>query len=59
MADVYVDGLRATTIDLSSSTLTTRRVVFTRSWSISGSHVISLQLRSSARVDVDGVVVLN
>jgi hypothetical protein len=59
LADVYVDGYRATTIDLSSSTLTTRQVVFTRSWSSSGAHVISLQLRSSARVDVDAVVVLN
>ena len=59
LADVYVDGYRATTIDLSSSTLTTRQVVFTRTWSTSGAHVISLQLRSSARVDVDGVVVLN
>ena len=59
IADVYVDGLRATTINLSSSTLTTCDVVFTRNWSSSGSHVISLQLRSSARVDVDAVVVLN
>jgi hypothetical protein len=59
MADVYVDGYRATTINLSSSTLTARQVVFTRNWSSSGSHVISLQLRSNARVDVDGVAVLN
>src|SRR5262249_29961127 len=58
-ADVYIDGYRATTIDLSSSTLTARQVVFTRNWSSSGSHVISLQLRSNARVDIDAVAVLN
>ena len=59
MADVYVDGLRATTINLSSSTLTTREVVVHPQLVKQRPHVISLQLRSSARVDVDAVVVLN
>jgi subtilisin len=61
-ADVYVDGLLVTTIDLYSSTLTTRKVVFTRNWSTSGSHVVSLQIHTTTdrpRVDLDAAVVLN
>jgi hypothetical protein len=61
-ADVYVDGYRVTTIDLYSSTLMTRQVVFTRSWASSGSHVVSLQIHTTSarpRVDLDAGVVLN
>jgi hypothetical protein len=59
IVDVYVDGWRATTLNLYSATLTTRHVVFVQNWASSGTHMISLQLRSSTRVDVDACVVLN
>ena len=57
-ADVYVDGWRIATIDLYSATTSTREVVFTRTWSTSGSHIVSLQVRSG-RVDLDAAMVLN
>ncbi len=60
-ADVYVDGVYQTTVDLYSSTQQTRQVVFQRSWNTSGSHTVEVRLQgTSGRPygDVDAFVAL-
>ena len=58
---VYVDHVYVGTIDLSSSTVAYRSVVWRWSWSTRGTHTIELVVVGTAgrpRVDVDAVVVL-
>lgn len=62
-AEVWVDGTRATTVDLYSSTTQQRAVVFRQAWATSGSHVVVVVLTgtknsssTSTRVDVDAFV---
>jgi hypothetical protein len=60
-ADVYVDGELRSTVDLSSGTRETRRIVFAASWSTEGAHRIEIVVRGTPghpRVDVDAFVSL-
>ncbi len=60
-ADVYVDGVRVTRVDLYAASTTARRLVFTRAWPSSGSHVLEIRVVATtgrSRVDVDGFVAL-
>lgn len=64
-AAVYIDGVRAATVDLYAASMQPRRVVFSREVSASVSHTIQVRVlgtRSAAssgvRVDLDAFVVL-
>lgn len=60
-AVVYVDGVRAATVDLYASRLLPARVLFTRSWTSAGTHTIRIQavrLSGRPRTDVDAFLVL-
>ncbi len=64
-AEVWVDGVKVKTIDLYSSEAQARRVVYTQSWSTSGTHVLEVRVlgtkntaSSGTRADVDAFVVL-
>ncbi len=60
-ADVYVDGVKVTTVDLNRTSVHYRRVAFTRSWLTSGSHTIKVVVLGTSghpRVDLDALLVL-
>jgi subtilisin family serine protease len=60
-ARVYVDGVYRATIDLRTSTLQHRRVVYARTFSTSGTHTIELRVLGTAgrpMVSLDAFVVL-
>ncbi len=59
-AEVWVDGAKAATIDLYSSSAQARTVVFSKAWSSPGSHTLEVRVlgtrnssSSGTRVDVD------
>lgn len=65
-AEVWVDGVQVTTIDLYASTVQPRTIVFRRAWATSGSHAVVVVLTgtknsssTNTRVDVDAFVVEN
>ena len=61
MAEVYIDGALATTVDFYRSSAAHRQVVFTRSWATTGPHlfkVVVLGTSGRPRVDVDAFVVV-
>ena len=58
-AKVYVDGVLQTTVDLYTTTPTTKVVVYNRSWATSGTHTIEIRVVGTAghpKVDVDAFV---
>lgn len=60
-ARVYVDGQLAATIDLYRSSLRTRTVVFSKSWTTVAPHtvrVVVLGTSGRPRVDIDGFAIL-
>jgi hypothetical protein len=60
-AKVFVDGALATTIDLRSTTTTSKVIVFSRRWATAGPHSIRIVVEGTAgrpRVDVDAFVIL-
>jgi hypothetical protein len=60
-ARVYIDGVYRATIDLRTSTLQHRRVVYARTFSTSGTHTIELRVLGTAgrpMVSLDAFVVL-
>jgi hypothetical protein len=60
-AQVWVDGVLASTINLTSPTSQPSRVVWRRTWTVSGAHVVRIvALGTSGRpaVEVDALVVL-
>jgi subtilisin len=60
-ARVYIDGVYRATIDLRTSTLQHRRVVYARAFSTSGTHTIELRVLGTAgrpMVSLDAFVVL-
>ena len=62
VADVYVDGIYAATVDLYSATSLSRSIVFRRQWSTSAAHTLQLRLKGTVgrpRVDVDAFVIVN
>ncbi len=59
-AQVWIDGIHVTNIHLHRSKLHPRRVVFTRTWTSSGTHTITIVVAGSAhhpRVDIDALVI--
>lgn len=57
---VYVDGRYVRTLHLHASTTRPRRIVFRRSWSVSGTHTLRLVVVGTARharVDLDAIVI--
>jgi hypothetical protein len=57
LAEVYVDGLLAATVDTTSPTATPRVLAFTMSWSSYASHTVRIVVRSG-RVDLDAFALL-
>jgi subtilisin family serine protease len=61
-ARVYIDGALAATVDLYSSSVQHRRVVFSRAWATEGEHRIRIEVLGTAnrpRVDVDSIAVVS
>jgi hypothetical protein len=60
-AEVWVDGILASTIDLFASTSQPRMTVFTRSWTTSAQHTVQIRVKATVgrpRIDVDAFVFL-
>ncbi len=60
-AQIWVDGSPAGTVDLYRSTTSVRRIVLSRSWASSGSHVVKVVVLGTSgrpRVDVDAFLVI-
>ncbi len=64
-ATVWVDGVKAKTVDLYSPKAQPRRVVFTKTWASSGNHTLEVRVlgtkraaSTGKRVDVDAFVAL-
>jgi hypothetical protein len=64
-AEVWINGNKVETVDLYSSSVQPRKVVFTKSWAASKSRTLEIRvlgtknaLSSGERVDVDAFVVL-
>jgi len=58
-AKVYIDGVYRTTVNLYSATYLARQIVFATSWSVNGSHsitIVNLGTAGHSRVDVDAFV---
>ena len=56
-ARVYVDGVLAATVNLYQTTYVSKVVVFTKTWSTSGTHTIKIVALGTAghpRIDLDG-----
>ncbi len=59
-ARIYVDGQLAATIDLYRSTLRTRAVVFSKSWTTVAPHTVRVVVVGTSgrpRVDIDGFAI--
>ena len=58
-ADVYIDGVFRSTVNLHAATRATRQIVFVASWASQGSHTIEIVVAGTPghpRVDVDAFV---
>ncbi|MFF2211465.1 N-acetylmuramoyl-L-alanine amidase [Streptomyces antibioticus] len=58
-AEVYVDGAKAATVDLKSSTTKYRDAIWTKTWSTSAQHVVKIVVVGTAgrpTVTTDGIV---
>ena len=61
IADVYVDGTLAATVDLYSPTTLVRQIVFAQTWATSAKHTIQIRVRGTSgrpRVELDALVFL-
>jgi hypothetical protein len=60
-AEVFLDGVRVTTIDLAAPALGPRQVVFTKTWSATAAHTVTVRnLGTDGRplIEVDAFLVL-
>ncbi len=64
-AEVWVDGVKAATVDLYAPTAQPRKMVFTKAWSASANHTVEVRTlgtknaaSTGTRVDVDAFVAL-
>jgi len=58
-AQIWIDGVLATTVSLYSSTYKAKQIVFATSWSANGTHtirVVNLATAGHPRIDVDGFI---
>ena len=58
-ARLYLDGRYVATVNLRSSTLLPRQLVFTRAWAKVGRHRLTIRVSGTGRVDVDGFAVVD
>lgn len=61
-ARVSIDGVAVSTVDLHRASLEPRRIVFRRSWSTPGAHVLGIRVSGTSGhpyVDLDGFVVVD
>lgn len=56
--EVWVDGVKAATLDPNVQTNQFRQVAFTSTWTTTDEHVVEIRPLGDGRVDVDGFVVL-
>jgi hypothetical protein len=60
-AEVWLDGVKKTTVDLYSATSKPKLFAFTQNWNSSGTHTLEVRVQGTAgrpRVDVDAFIVL-
>jgi hypothetical protein len=60
-AYVYVDGTKAATVDLKSSTTQYRQAIWTKSWSSSGKHTVKIVVVGTSgrpAVTTDGIAII-
>jgi subtilisin family serine protease len=60
-AQIWIDGVYTASVSLHASSLTSRRVMFTRTWNAPGPHTITITVAGTAdhpRVDLDALVVI-
>ncbi|MGX1547753.1 N-acetylmuramoyl-L-alanine amidase [Streptomyces adustus] len=60
-ADVYVDGAKAATVDLKSTTTAYRSAIWTKNWSAAGKHTVKIVVTATSgrpTVTTDGIVYL-
>lgn len=55
---IYVDGVWITTINLKKSTTAYRVIAWSIAWPTSGSHTLMIKPTSTARVDIDGMIIV-
>jgi subtilisin family serine protease len=55
---VYIDGVLRTTVDLRSSSVQSRRAVYSIGWTSSGPHTVRIVAATGRRIDLDGFVVV-
>ncbi len=58
-ARIYLDGKYTATVNLRSSTLLPRRLVFTHAWTTVGRHRITVRVSGTGRVDIDGFALVD
>jgi hypothetical protein len=56
---IYLDGRYAATVNVRSSTVLPRRLLFTHAWTKVGRHQITVRVSGTGRVDVDGFAVVD
>lgn len=57
-ADIYIDGVLSTRINLKASKTTYRQLVYTKHFATLGAHTIGIRPIGTGRVDIDGFAVL-
>ncbi len=57
-ADIYVDGVLSTRINLRATKTTYRQLVYTKHFTTLGAHTIEIRPIGTGRVDIDGFAVL-
>lgn len=58
-AEIWIDGVRAATVELTAASTTFRYVAFSKTWSTLGTHTIRIvSVGSPARVDIDAFGVI-
>jgi hypothetical protein len=61
VAQVFIDGTLAATVNLNSPTLVSRRIAFAKSWPVTGVHTIQIRALGTAvtpRVDLDAFAII-
>ena len=57
-ADIYIDGVLSTRINLRATKTTYRQLVYTKHFTTLGAHTIEIRPIGTGRVDIDGFAVL-
>ncbi|MBI5233764.1 MAG: hypothetical protein HY880_05360, partial [Deltaproteobacteria bacterium] len=54
-AKVYIDNVLQTTVDMYSATSKVKQVVYTKTWTSSGSHTIAIEVTGTKNASATGV----